>query len=58
VLVGHQLLERFQAREVPVDQRAEIIDAYRRVAGRTVERCFRALPGPGDHPVFEIEPAT
>lgn len=57
-LVGHQSPERFHAREVPVDQRAEIIDAYRRVAGRTVERCFRSLPDPGDHPVFEIEPAT
>jgi len=57
-LVGHQLPKRFHAREVPVDQRAEIIEAYRRVAGRTVERCFRSLPDPGDHPVFEIEPAT
>ncbi len=57
-LIGHQPPERFHAREVAVDRRVEIIDAYRRVAGRTVERCFRSLPDPGDHPVFEIEPAT
>lgn len=55
-LLGHQSPIRFRAREVPVDQRAEIIDAYRRVTGRTVERCFRMLPDPGDHPVFEIDP--
>jgi deazaflavin-dependent oxidoreductase (nitroreductase family) len=45
----------FVAREVPVDQRIEVIDAYRRVAGRSVERCFHSLPDPGDHPVFVIE---
>ncbi len=54
-LLGHQSPTRFRAREVPVDQRAEIIDAYRKVAGRSVERCFRSLPDPGDHPVFEIQ---
>ena len=57
-LVGHHSPERFYAREVPVDRRAEIIDAYRRATGRAVERCFRSLPDPADHPVFEIEPAT
>jgi deazaflavin-dependent oxidoreductase (nitroreductase family) len=54
-LLGHQAPEHFKAREVPVDQRAEIIDAYRKVAGRSVDRCFRSLPDPSDHPVFEIE---
>jgi deazaflavin-dependent oxidoreductase (nitroreductase family) len=57
-LLGHQVALRFRPREVPVDQRGQIIEAYRQVAGRTVERCFRSLPDPGDHPVFEIEPAT
>ncbi|WP_020657475.1 nitroreductase/quinone reductase family protein [Amycolatopsis benzoatilytica] len=57
-LLGHQPPVRFQAREVPVNQRAEIIDAYRKVAGRAVERCFRSLPDPGDHPVFEIQQPT
>jgi deazaflavin-dependent oxidoreductase (nitroreductase family) len=54
-LLGHQPPEHFKAREVPVDERIEIIDAYRKVAGRSVERCFRSLPDPSEHPVFEIE---
>lgn len=41
-LVGHRPPERCQAPGIPVDQRAEIIDAYRRVVARTVERCFRS----------------
>jgi deazaflavin-dependent oxidoreductase (nitroreductase family) len=57
-LLAHQSPVRCRAREVPVDQRAEIIDAYRKVAGSTVERCFRSLPDPGDHPVFEIQQPT
>ena len=54
-LHGHRRRESFVAQEVPVDQRIEVIDAYRRVVGRSVERCFRSLPDPGDHPVFVIE---
>lgn len=49
---GH---EHFLARELPADQRAEIIEAYRRKAGRTVERLFRSMPDPGSHPVFALE---
>ena len=55
-LQGHDRPTRFRARELPVEQRGPILDAYRQVGGRTVERCFRALPNPADHPVFEIEP--
>ena len=52
---GH---EHFLARELPADQRAEIIDAYRRQAGRTVNRLFRSMPEPGSHPVFALEHPT
>jgi len=54
-LHGHGQPQHFVAHEIPVDRRAEVIDGYRRIAGRSVERCFRSLPDPGDHPVFEIE---
>jgi len=47
--------EPFRATEVPVDDRPPIIDAYRRVAGKTVTSYFAALPDPVDHPVFRIE---
>lgn len=56
-LHGHAGPQRFLAREVPVDQRARIIAAYREIGGRIVERCFRSLPDPHDHPVFEVEPS-
>ena len=36
-------------------ERAAVIAAYRAVAGRTVEPCFRDLPDPADHPVFVID---
>jgi deazaflavin-dependent oxidoreductase (nitroreductase family) len=48
--------EAFTAREIPVDQRPALIDAYLATYGRlpTVARTFRALPDPADHPTFEI----
>lgn len=55
-LRGHGAARHFTAHELPAGQRGEVISAYRRAAGRTVERCFRSLPDPGAHPVFEIEP--
>ena len=54
-LQGNSAAERFAAREVPIAQRAAVIAAYRDVAGRTVEPCFRELPKPADHPVFVVE---
>jgi len=54
-LHGHGRPEHFVAREIAVDERPAVIDGYRKVAGRAVDRCFRSLPDPGDHPVFEIE---
>lgn len=55
-LRGHGPVERFTAVEVPAAERPEILTAYRRVAGRTVARCFQALPDPADHPVFRLGP--
>lgn len=46
----------FRATEVPAGERPPIIAAYRAVAGKTVDSYFTALPDPGDHPVFRIEP--
>ena len=54
-LQGRGTTQRLAAREVPVADRAAVIAAYRAVAGRTVEPCFRDLPDPADHPVFIIE---
>jgi hypothetical protein len=53
-LHGRGERETFEATEVPVEERAAIITAYRRIAGRTVDPCFTELPDPGEHPVFRI----
>jgi hypothetical protein len=49
--------ERFHATEVPVAERAPILTAYQKVAGKAVESLFAALPDPTDHPVFRLEPS-
>lgn len=50
-------VERFRATEVPVDERAPVIAAYRAVAGRAVASFFRDLPDAADHPVFRLDAA-
>lgn len=47
----------YLAAEVPVEQRAPIIAAYRPLAGKVVEGYFRDLPDDADHPVFALTPA-
>jgi deazaflavin-dependent oxidoreductase (nitroreductase family) len=47
--------ERFHAIEVPVGDRAPILEAYRGKAGRVVAGYFKSLPDPKDHPVFRID---
>ncbi len=47
----------FMATEVPIEERGPVIDAYRKVAGKTVERYWKALPDPADHPVFRLDPS-
>jgi deazaflavin-dependent oxidoreductase (nitroreductase family) len=49
--------ETLSASELPVDERAPVLAAYRSVAGKTVDAYFTKLPDPADHPVFRIEPA-
>ena len=48
---------QFRAVEVPVEQREDIITAYRAKAGRTVETYWRKRPDAVDHPTFRLEPA-
>jgi hypothetical protein len=49
-------LAPFTGVEVPVVERAPILEAYETLAGRAVTAHFRALPDPADHPVFRIDP--
>ncbi len=41
--------------ELPVEERAPVIAAYRAKAGKEVERYFKQLPDPADHPVFRLD---
>ena len=45
----------FHAAEVPVAERAPVIEAYRAKAGRAVKSFFEKMPDAADHPVFRIE---
>lgn len=47
----------FRAAEVPVADRAPVIEAYRAKAGRAVRSFFERMPDPADHPVFLVEEA-
>jgi hypothetical protein len=55
-LRGKERSERFRATELPVAERPPVIDAYRKVAGRSVAPYWKKLPDPADHPVFRLEP--
>lgn len=46
----------FRAVEISTGERAPIIAAYRRVAGKTVTAYFKSLPADADHPVFRMDP--
>lgn len=46
----------YVAAEIPVDQRAPILAAYRPLAGKVVEGYWRRLPDDADHPVFALTP--
>ena len=48
--------ERYTAKEVPVEEREPIIEAYRAKTGRFGAPC-RKLPDPADHPAFRLTPA-
>ena len=46
--------ENISTVEIPVEERAPIIDAYKKKAGRVVEGYFKQLPNATDHPTFRI----
>ncbi len=46
----------YVATEVPVEQRAPIIAAYRPLAGKVVEGYWKQLPADADHPTFALTP--
>jgi hypothetical protein len=48
--------QRFKPVEIPVAERAPILDAYRAKAGRMVETYWKRLPDPADHPTFRLDP--
>jgi Domain of unknown function (DUF385). len=50
--------ETYAATEVPADERADIVKAYRKKAGREVNGYWRKLPGDSDHPTFKLTPRT
>ena len=54
-LRGRHETGSFRAVELPVEQRAPVIAAYREKAGKTVEGYWKKLPDDTDHPVFRLE---
>jgi len=56
-LERHGVAQPFRAVELPVEERAPVIAAYRARAGRAVAGYWKKLPDPADHPVFRIDPA-
>lgn len=55
-LRGRSRREAFRAVEIPSAEKPRVIEAYLARWGYQVGRYFKALPDPGDHPVFRIEP--
>jgi len=53
VMVGDQ---QYVATEIPVEQRAPILAAYKSKAGKVVDCYWRELPDDADHPVFALTP--
>lgn len=49
---------KYVAAEVPVEQRAPILAAYKPKAGKIVDGYWRQLPDDADHPVFALTPAS
>jgi hypothetical protein len=47
-----------RAVEVPVAEREPVIAAYRKKAGKTVDRYWKELPDAADHPTFRLEGAA
>jgi deazaflavin-dependent oxidoreductase (nitroreductase family) len=52
----HGRREPFRAVEVHGLERDRVVEAYRLLLGHSVDRYFREIPEPENHPVFRIEP--
>ena len=48
--------ETYATTEVPADERADIMKAYRKKAGREVNGYWRKLPEDSQHPTFKLTP--
>ncbi len=48
---------KYVATEVPVEERAPVIAAYRPLAGKVVEGYWKELPDDADHPTFALTTA-
>ncbi|HLO34711.1 MAG TPA: nitroreductase family deazaflavin-dependent oxidoreductase [Candidatus Deferrimicrobium sp.] len=53
---SHGVTDAFRATEVTDAEHDQVVAAYRRELGRSVEGYFRQIPDPADHPVFRLEP--
>jgi deazaflavin-dependent oxidoreductase (nitroreductase family) len=57
-LIRKGSVQTLKATEIPVEERAPIVDAYRAKAGGMVSSYWKQLPDPADHPVFRLEAAA
>jgi hypothetical protein len=48
--------QTYATSEVPTGERADIVKAYRKKAGREVNAYWRKLPKDSDHPTFKLTP--
>jgi deazaflavin-dependent oxidoreductase (nitroreductase family) len=49
--------EPVRVTELSIEERAPVIEAYKRRVGKEVQRYFAKLPDPADHPIFRLDPA-
>ncbi len=47
----------YLATEIPVEQRAPILEVFRPLGGKVVEGYWRELPKDADHPLFALAPS-
>ncbi len=50
--------QQFATTEVPVEESASVIAAYRKKAGRAVVPHWKKLPNDADHPTFRLGPIS
>jgi len=52
----HGAITAFRATELTGAEHDRVVDAYRRELGHRVDPYFAAIPDPGGHPVFRMDP--